>query len=141
MNMMGARLCQVCGKNPAVYVCQSCGRAVCGNCFEPAKWSCTDCASKSGQPVVQPGALFPSLAMWLFFIAFAMIAIGSVLMALGSITASNGSFSGGAVILIGPIPIVLGAGPYSLQLIALAAVLTIVALGFYLAFRRRVQRQ
>ena len=82
----------------------------------------------------------PTIATWLFFIAFAMIAIGTLLMTLGSMTGSNGGFSGGAVILIGPIPIIIGAGPNSVELIALAAVLTIVAVGFYLLNRRRVQR-
>lgn len=61
-------------------------------------------------------------------------------MTLGSITGSSSNFSGGAVILIGPIPIILGAGQYSVALIALAAVLTLVVVGYYVLFRRRVQR-
>ena len=61
-------------------------------------------------------------------------------MTVGSLPGSNGGFNGGAVILIGPIPIILGTGSYSLVLIALAAVLTVIALGFFLFLRRKVQR-
>jgi uncharacterized membrane protein len=57
-------------------------------------------------------------------------------MTLGSISNLQG-VSGGAVILIGPIPIILGTGPYSVPLIALAAVLSAVALAFYFVMRRR----
>lgn len=81
-----------------------------------------------------------SMATWLFFIAFAMIMIGMLLMTFGPLTGSAGGVSGGAVILIGPIPIILGTGPYSVVMIALAAILTVLALGFYLFMRRKVQR-
>lgn len=39
--------------------------------------------------------------------------------------------------MIGPFPIILGSGPYSVALIALAAVMIIGALAFFLIFRRR----
>ena len=73
----------------------------------------------------------------LFLIALAAIFIGMLLLALGSIP-NLGNTSGGAVILIGPIPIILGGGPYSFTLVGLALVLTIVAvLVLFLAVRRR----
>jgi len=72
----------------------------------------------------------------LFLLAFAAIFIGLVILALGSLP-NPGSVSGGAVILIGPIPIILGSGPYSFVLAALAVVLTIIAAVLFLAVRRR----
>jgi uncharacterized membrane protein len=72
----------------------------------------------------------------LFFIAFAAIFIGMLLMAFGSLS-NRGGVSGGAIILIGPIPIILGSGPYSVGLITLAAVLTVAALVLFLVLRRR----
>jgi uncharacterized membrane protein len=71
------------------------------------------------------------------FIAFAMITIGFLLMVVGPLTGTGGGFSGGAVILIGPIPIVLGTGPYSWVMIAAAAVLTVLTLAVFLLFRRK----
>jgi uncharacterized membrane protein len=49
-----------------------------------------------------------------------------------------GGASGGAVILIGPIPIILGAGHYSFDLVALSVILTIVAIVVFLFLRKRV---
>jgi uncharacterized membrane protein len=72
----------------------------------------------------------------LFLIAFAAIFVGILLMSLGSLSNLN-SASSGAIILVGPIPIVLGNGPYSLPLIALAAGLTVFAAVFFLLLRRR----
>lgn len=76
----------------------------------------------------------------LFFVAFAMIVIGVLLVSAGSITGSNSEVSGGVVILIGPIPIILGTGPYSFEMIVTAAVLTVLALCFFLLVRRKIQR-
>ena len=134
-----APTCSLCGKRTATYVCQDCGRAVCSNCFDPVHWSCADCQTKLRPMAPQQYATSPffSLTSWLFFIAFVIIVIGALLMTLGSIQNLNG-FSGGAVILIGPIPIVLGAGPYSYALIGLAVVLTVLALVFFVVLRRRL---
>ena len=76
------------------------------------------------------------LASLLFLIAFAAIFIGILLLTLGSIS-NLGSANTGAVILIGPIPIIVGSGSYSIELIALAAALTVVALVVFLLVRRR----
>lgn len=76
------------------------------------------------------------LASLLFLIAFAVIFVGALLVAFGSMS-NQGSASGGAVILIGPIPIILGSGPYSFELITLAVALTIVAIVVFLFVRRR----
>ncbi len=141
MISMAAPLCVLCGKRAATYVCQDCGRAVCNNCFDPVHWSCSDCQTRI-KPTTTIGyreVRQSSAAMWLFFIAFAMIFIGILLMTLGSLSNIE-SISGGAVILIGPIPIVFGTGPYSVALIALAAVLTIFAVIFFYFFARRKTR-
>lgn len=69
-------------------------------------------------------------------LAFAAIFIGTLLIALGSISNLGGT-SSGAIILIGPIPIVVGAGAYSIELVALAAILTVAAVVLFLVLRRR----
>ena len=73
----------------------------------------------------------------MFLLAFAAIFIGVLLIAVGSMSNLGGA-SSGAVILIGPIPIILGAGPYSFELIVLSVALTIVAIVLFLFVRRRV---
>jgi uncharacterized membrane protein len=79
------------------------------------------------------------VATLLFSVAFAMIVIGMLLITAGSIRGSGSGISGGAVILIGPIPIIFGTGPYSFEMIIMAAVLSMLALGFFLLVRRKIE--
>ena len=76
------------------------------------------------------------LVSLLLLIAFTAIFTGALLLTLGSMSNIGGA-SGGAVILIGPIPIILGGGPYSFVLVAASMVLTIVAIVAFLLVRRR----
>jgi len=85
--------------------------------------------------VSQPSQL--GLVNLLFLLAFAAIFIGMLLVAFGSMTGSTSSSAGG-IILIGPIPIIFGGGPYAFDLIALSVGLTIVALVAFVMLRRRV---
>jgi uncharacterized membrane protein len=75
---------------------------------------------------------------WIFLASFGLVLIGMVVMMIASFTQGRGTTSGGAVILIGPIPIVLGNGPESAWLIALAAVITAIALVASLLARRKM---
>jgi uncharacterized membrane protein len=75
---------------------------------------------------------------WIFLASFGLVLIGMVVMMIASFTQGRGTTSGGAVILIGPIPIVLGSGPESAWLIVLAAVITAIALVASLLARRKM---
>jgi uncharacterized membrane protein len=77
-----------------------------------------------------------SVASWLFFVAFAVIFIGVLLVIIGTML-SSGTVSGGAIILIGPIPIILGTGPNSLAMVGLAAALTVLSVVVFFLMRRR----
>jgi len=66
-----------------------------------------------------------------------MVLLGMILKILASITQGGGVASGGAVILIGPIPIILGGGPESGWLILLGAIITAVTFVAFLLTRRR----
>jgi uncharacterized membrane protein len=75
---------------------------------------------------------------WIFLASFALVFIGMVVMMIASFTQGHGTTSGGAVILIGPIPIILGNGPESTWLIASAAIITVIALVASLLARRKM---
>jgi len=138
---MTAPSCALCGTRIATYVCQDCGRVVCSNCFDPTRWICFECQRKSRSSVrpIEP-AITPtsSLVTWLFFGAFAIILLGVMLMTLGSLSnLSMNGVSSGAIILIGPIPIILGTGQNSLALVISAVFLTVFVLLFFLFLRKR----
>jgi uncharacterized membrane protein len=77
---------------------------------------------------------------WILFASFAMVFVGMILMMIASFTQGHGSTSGGAVILVGPIPIILGSGPESTWMILLAAMITVIALVAFLLTRRKMYR-
>jgi len=72
-------------------------------------------------------------------VSFALIFIGMIVMTIASISQGHGQGSGGAVILVGPIPIILGSGPESAWMILLAAIITGIALLAFLLARRKMQ--
>ena len=140
MNSLTPPLCAICGMRPATHVCQQCGRVVCSSCIDPVRLSCSECQAKlsSTGPTAFAGSSQIPLATWLFFIAFAVIFVGMLLMAFGSVANTGGvAWSGGAVIFIGPIPIILGSGPYSFSLVVLAGILTIAGFVFLIFMRKR----
>lgn len=131
--------CEICGIQEARYVCRQCGRRVCGRDFRSELWLCTNCAPITGRELPRlPTPLSFGLS-WIFFLSFAMIVLGMILMMAASFTQLQGITSGGAIILIGPIPIILGSGPESVWLILLGLVITIVAVIAFLLTRRKIQ--
>lgn len=128
--------CEVCGKGFARFVCSGCGRRVCVNCFDEAGWLCVKCIERERAVRPARGLEAPSLLsikpLALFALAFAIILIGMLLMMASSMMQGAGTISGGGIIFIGPIPIVIGAGPYGLDLalisVGIAAIIAVLAL-------------
>ena len=137
---MQARSCEICGERPAKYVCQKCSRNVCQVCFEKATWLCRDCngqikEASSTPEFGQSESLFKLLTMG-FFLVF----IGMILVAV-SFVFSGGTASFGGIVFVGPLPIIIGAGPNYLFAIILAFFLTVFGLVAFILLRKRVQEK
>jgi uncharacterized membrane protein len=77
-------------------------------------------------------------AFKLFLLSFIMILAGMMLIMLAAALSGTLSTSGGLILFLGPIPIILGFGPYSLWVIAAAAIITIAAILLFLVRRKAV---
>ena len=75
---------------------------------------------------------FLLLGITLVFVGIAVLVVASVVL--------GGSGSVGGVILIGPIPIVFGAGSDAGWLIAVSIILTVVSIVFLLILNKRARR-
>ncbi len=106
--------------------------------FRQGQWLCTTCEPTAQTEALDFRTAFPMGFSWIFLASFALVLIGMVVMMIASFTQGHGTTSGGAVILIGPIPIVLGNGPESAWLIVLAAIITVIALVASLLARRKM---
>src|SRR3972149_10350470 len=75
--------------------------------------------------------------MKLFVLGFLLMFIGFIVLIISTALQENSSASGGLIIFVGPIPIILGSGPYAVFTILLAVILTII--GFIMFFLLRKQ--
>ena len=81
-----------------------------------------------------------SLPMRLFLLGFLLVFAGVVVIMVSALLGGNGTVSGGAVIFVGPIPIILGAGPDAFLAIIIAAVLTLIGFVAFFWMRRQFSK-
>lgn len=77
----------------------------------------------------------------LFFIGFFIILVGIILMAVAALLSGEGIGSVGGFILIGPFPIVFGAGPEAEWLALFAFVLGILCITLFFILRRKLEKR
>lgn len=78
----------------------------------------------------------------LFFVGFmAMFAGILLLITATAISSHEGSSSFGGVIIIGPIPIVIGSGPDAAWMVLLALALTILSIAAFLIMRKKMKNE
>lgn len=126
--------CDICGKLTAVqHTCRLCKRQVCEEHFKPQDGLCSLCYKRlSLATQATEETLMSALPFKLFLLGFFLMFVGVVVLIAAAALQGDTSLSVGSVVFIGPIPIILGAGPYAFFAILLAVILTIV--GFIVFF-------
>jgi uncharacterized membrane protein len=69
-----------------------------------------------------------------------LVFVGIAILVASSIVMGNFSSSAGAVIFIGPIPIVFGSGPNATWLISIGIILAVLSIAISLIMSRRLRR-
>ncbi len=84
--------------------------------------------------------MFRSVGFKLFWVGFFLIFAGSLLIVISSLYSDNGVNVG--IIVIGPIPIIVGTGSYAffVVLLLLAIVLTIICVALFFFSRQSVKQ-
>ena len=129
---MEAKVCQLCGTLASVtYVCNLCKREVCDACFKPEVGACSECVRRleSRTPLL-------TVPMKLFLLGFVLVFLGMIFLIASSVLSGDVQTTTGIVIFIGPIPIMLGTGPYSIFAVLLAAILTVLGVVFFFLMRK-----
>jgi uncharacterized membrane protein len=78
--------------------------------------------------------------MKLFLFGFLLMFVGVVVIVAAALLSGDADVSGGAIIFVGPIPIILGAGTDAFLAIVLAAVLTVIGFIVFFWMRRQVPK-
>jgi uncharacterized membrane protein len=77
--------------------------------------------------------------LMLLVAGFSIMLLGMVITVVATLLSGGGSTSTGIIIFIGPIPLILGAGPQREWLILVSLILAIVTLTLLLIMRRRTE--
>lgn len=83
----------------------------------------------------------PQRILMLFIAGFFIIFIGIIIFMVATILYGGGSVNFGAFIFIGPIPIVVGAGPEAAWMILFAIVLAVLSIIMFLIMRRGIAKK
>ncbi len=76
----------------------------------------------------------------LFLFGLVLMFVGVVVIVVSALVAGDANVSGGAIVFVGPVPIILGAGTDAFLAIVLAAVLTIIGFVVFFWMRRQVPK-
>ncbi len=87
----------------------------------------------------EEGVEVSSRTLWLLMLGITLVTAGIAVIVIATVLLSGASSVGG-VILIGPIPIVLGSGPEAGWLILVGVVLTVISVVLFLVLNRRARR-
>jgi uncharacterized membrane protein len=76
----------------------------------------------------------------LMFLGFVLVVVGAFVVLAAMVVSGGGSVSGGAVIFIGPFPIVIGAGPDAEWLILIGTVIAVLSVVLFFVMNRKMRR-
>jgi len=134
---MQVKLCKICGKRAARYVCQECGSQVCEVCLDPHMWVCSECYKRLRPEIAVMKPFSWSMPLKLFLLGFLLAFVGIVFVMVA------GFFSGGSGGLIWVLPfppIIFGVGwPYPVWAVVLVVALTALGVVLFVLFRRQAR--
>jgi uncharacterized membrane protein len=97
-------------------------------------------ADEENGETVEEGIAVSSRFLLLLFLGFIIVVVGVAVILVASILYGGGSVSGGAVIFIGPFPIVIGAGPDVTWIVLFSIILAVLSVVVFLVMNRKMKR-
>jgi uncharacterized membrane protein len=82
----------------------------------------------------------PQKSLILFLIGFFIIFVGIIILMVTALLYDKGSVSFGTIIFIGPVPIIVGAGPEATWVVLFAIILAVLSTIMFLIIRREIDK-
>jgi len=95
---------------------------------------------EENRETVEEGIAISSRFFLLLFLGFILVVVGVAVILVASVLYGGGSVSGGAVIFIGPFPIVIGAGPDVTWIFFFSIILAVLSVVVFLVMNRKMKR-
>jgi uncharacterized membrane protein len=83
----------------------------------------------------------PQKILMLFIAGFFIAFVGIIILMVATLFYGGGSANFGALIFIGPIPIVVGAGPQAAWMVLFALILAVLSIIMFLIMRRGIAKK
>jgi len=84
------------------------------------------------------GGIHVSRRIFLLLLAgFVLVAVGIMVVFVATVISGSGSINGGAIIFIGPFPIVIGVGPDAAWLVLFSIILAVLSIVVFFVMRRK----
>ncbi len=96
-------------------------------------------ADEETRETVEEGITVSSRFFLLLILGFVLVVVGMAVIFLATVLYGGGSASVGAVIFIGPFPIVIGAGPDVILIVLFSVILTVFSIVVFLVMNRRMR--
>ena len=97
-------------------------------------------ADEESRETVEEGITVSSRFFLLLILGFVLVVVGIAVILIATVLYGGGSASAGAVIFIGPFPIVIGAGPDVTWIVFFSIILAVLSIVVFLVMNRRIRR-
>jgi uncharacterized membrane protein len=97
-------------------------------------------ADEKSQETVEEGVTASSRLLLFLVLGFVLVFVGITVILIAAVLYGGGSTSAGAVIFIGPFPIVIGAGPDVTLIVLFSIILAVLSVVVFLVMNRRLRR-
>jgi uncharacterized membrane protein len=97
-------------------------------------------ADEKSQETAEEGITVSSRLFLFLILGFSLVVVGIIVILISTVLYGGGSASAGAVIFIGPFPIVIGAGPDVTWIVLFSIILVVLSVVVFLVMNRRIRK-
>jgi uncharacterized membrane protein len=97
-------------------------------------------ADEENRETVEEGITVSSRLFLFLVLGFVLVFVGIIVILVAAVLYGGGSASAGAVIFIGPFPIVIGAGPDVTLIVLFSIILAVLSVVVFLVMNRKIRR-
>jgi uncharacterized membrane protein len=97
-------------------------------------------ADEKSQETAEEGITVSSRLFLFLILGFFLVVVGIIVILIATVLYSGGSASAGAVIFIGPFPIVIGAGPDVTWIVLFSIIIAVLSIVVFLVMNRRIRK-
>jgi uncharacterized membrane protein len=97
-------------------------------------------ADEKSQETAEEGVTVSSRLLLFLVLGFVLVFVGIIVILIASVLYGGSSASAGAVIFIGPFPIVIGAGSDVTLIVLFSIILAVLSVVVFLVMNRRLRR-